>query len=63
MKQGQRSYVCPMCNRAITVSNEREPAVMIKAPSGGRTIRIVTVAGVEVHRCIVPDAPRTARWV
>jgi len=46
----------------MTVSNEREPVAMIKAPSGGPTIRIVTVAGVEVHRCIVPDAPRTVRW-
>jgi hypothetical protein len=63
MKQGQRSYVCPICNAAVTVSNEREPAVTIEAQSGAPTVRVVTVAGVEVHRCIVPDQPRTVRWI
>jgi hypothetical protein len=47
----------------VTVSNEREPAVSIEAAEDGPTLRIVRVAGEEVHRCVVPDAPRTVRWV
>src|SRR4051794_24133263 len=61
VKQGQRFYVCPACNVAITVSAEREPAVTIEAPDDGPTIRIVSVVGAEVHRCILPDAPRSVR--
>jgi len=62
MEHGLRPYICPMCHVSITVSNEREPAVMIEASNDGPTVRIVSVVGSEVHRCIVPDAPRTVRW-
>ena len=57
MKQGERSYVCPSCSVALTVSNEREPVVMIEGLRGGPTVRVVSVMGVEVHRCVVPGVP------
>ena len=52
-----------MCDAAVMVSNEREPAVMIEAHKAKQPERVVSVMGVEVHRCVVPDVPRTVRWV
>jgi hypothetical protein len=59
MRPGERDYFCPMCSTAISVPAEREPAVMIHAPKGEPAVRIVTVKGIEVHRCPMPDEPRT----
>ena len=61
MRQGQRDYMCPKCDATITVSNEREPAVVFDYQRNEPTVRVVTVMGVEVHRCVVPGVPRTVR--
>jgi hypothetical protein len=35
--------------------------VVIVAESGRPNVRVVSVVGVEVHRCIVPDEPESTR--
>ena len=57
VKHGERSYVCPACNVAITVSAEREPVVMVEGRRGEATVRVVSVMGVEAHRCVIPFSP------
>ena len=55
------TYVCTLCNTTVVVSGEERPVVVIVAQSGQPNVHVVSVAGVEVHRCVVPDEPRTVR--
>jgi hypothetical protein len=58
---GPDTYVCTLCNTTVEVSGEERPVVVIRADSGQPNIRVVTVQDVEVHRCIVADAPQSVR--
>ena len=55
------SYVCTLCNTTVVVSGEERPVVVIAAQSGQPNVRVVSVKNEEVHRCIVPDDPRSVR--
>ena len=57
----ERTYACTLCNVVVVVDSDENPVTMLSAQSGGPNIRIVTVADVEVHRCVLPDVPRGVR--
>ena len=54
---GPDTYVCTLCDTRVAVSGLERPVVMLAAESGHPNLRIVSVAGVEVHRCVVSDTP------
>lgn len=56
---GPDTYVCTLCSTTIKLSGEERPVVMMAAESGQPNIRIVSVADVEVHRCVIADQPRS----
>jgi len=58
---GPDTYVCTLCNATIAVSGEERPVVMMVAESGQPNIRVVSVAGVEVHRCVIAERPGSVR--
>ena len=58
---GPDTYVCTLCSTTVEVSGEERPVVVLVADSGQPNIRVVSVEDVEVHRCIVPDGPRSLR--
>jgi hypothetical protein len=58
---GPDTYICTLCETTVPVSGEERPVVMLAAESGQPNIRIVSVAGIEVHRCVVADAPGSVR--
>ena len=60
-KTSQDTYVCTLCNATVVVSGEERPVVMLAADSGQPNVRIVSVANVEVHRCVIADEPTAAR--
>jgi hypothetical protein len=48
-------YLCRQCDIEIVVPpGSDEPRTMIAANSGQPSERVVTVDGVEVHRCTLP---------
>src|SRR5258706_318748 len=57
----ERTYVCTACNLIIHVESDDLPVAMISAHSGQPNMRVVTVAGATVHRCVIADKPRTIR--
>jgi hypothetical protein len=44
-------YRCTICDAVVEVDGPETPAVMLVAAGGKATQRVVTVGGVEVHRC------------
>jgi len=60
-RSDERAYWCAACNEAMRISDDEVPVEMIAAQSGGPNVRIVTVAGVEVHRCVLVDSPGAMR--
>ena len=55
------TYRCTACNALVRVEADDRPLVMITAQSGQPNIRVISVAGKEVHRCVLVDSPRTIR--
>jgi hypothetical protein len=55
------TYLCTVCSSVVEVPGGERPLTVIAAQSGEPNVRIVTVAGVEVHRCVLPDRPPTIR--
>jgi hypothetical protein len=56
---GPDTYVCTLCNTTVALSGEERPVIMMAAQSGEPNIRIVTVANLEVHRCVIEEGSRT----
>ena len=55
-------YRCTICDEIVEVDGSETPAVVLVAASGKPTQRVVTVGGVEVHRCpFVPQGSAAAR--
>lgn len=55
-------YRCTICDAIVEVDGSETPAVVLVAAGGKSTQRVVTVAGVEVHRCpFVPHGSAAAR--
>jgi hypothetical protein len=44
-------YRCTICDAIVEVDGSEAPAVVLVAASGKPTQRVVTVGGIEVHRC------------
>jgi len=57
----ERTYWCCACNQATRIRDGERPVELRADQSGGPHVQIVTVAGVEVHRCVLVDAPRSVR--
>jgi len=55
------TYECSLCGAIVEVSGDARPVVMMAAQSGEPNVRVVTVEGVEVHRCVIADASGTTR--
>jgi hypothetical protein len=58
---GPDTYVCTLCNTPVAVSGEARPVDVIIGQSGQPNIRVVSVAEVEVHRCVIAENPRSVR--
>jgi hypothetical protein len=58
---GPDTYLCTLCNSTIAVSGKERPVVMMAAESGQPNLRVVSVAGVEVHRCVIADQSSSVR--
>jgi hypothetical protein len=56
---GENTYVCTVCQATVTVESDEPAVVVIVGQSGQPNIRVASVEGVEIHRCVLPDAPRT----
>ena len=55
-------YRCTICDAIVEVDGPEAPAVVLVAAGGKPTQRVVTVGGVEVHRCpFVPQGSAAAR--
>jgi hypothetical protein len=55
------NYVCSMCGTEIPITADQRPLAMIKAASGEPNMRVITLAGKELHACpVVVDASRPA---
>jgi hypothetical protein len=54
---GPDTYVCTLCNATVFVSGLEPPVAVIVGQSGRPNIRVVSVEGVEVHRCAVAAEP------
>jgi len=57
----ENTYVCTLCHANVKVESDERPVVTMVAQSGEPNLRVVTVEGVEVHRCVIPNGPRTVR--
>ncbi len=56
MKLDDGRYECALCGAVLDVPLVGEPQVVIHAASGQRSMRVLSVNGVEVHRCEVGTA-------
>jgi hypothetical protein len=52
----ERTYWCGACSQALRISAADRPVEMLSAGSGRQNVHVVTVAGVEVHRCALSDS-------
>ena len=61
------TFRCTVCGTKVQVGANETPVAMLVGQSGKLNERVVKVGNVEVHRevhrCVVPDVPRTVRWV
>jgi hypothetical protein len=55
------TFVCTLCNTTVAVNGEDQPVIVLAAQSGQPNMRLVSVDGVEVHRCTIPATPGTIR--
>jgi hypothetical protein len=46
-------WTCKQCGTALDVPAGRRPDVMIAAESGRPNVRILSVDGREIHRCVI----------
>ena len=58
---GDKTYLCTVCHATVKVDSEERPVAAIIGQSGEPNVRVVTVEGVEVHRCVLADSPRSVR--
>jgi hypothetical protein len=46
-------YECALCGEVLDIPFGAEPTVVLHAASGRPNVRVISVDGVEVHRCNV----------
>jgi hypothetical protein len=47
-------YICAQCGAVLSIGEDEAPRVTIHGASGRRNERVITVGGVEIHRCRAP---------
>jgi hypothetical protein len=66
MRQKDGRYECAFCAEMIEIEHDAVPTVLFHGASGEPSVRIITVQGLEVHRCLVVDVTlgswHTADW-
>jgi hypothetical protein len=60
---GHHTYRCTTCDAVIELETDASPVVVLAAQSGKPNQRVVTAAGVEVHRCPFPTLGTARRSV
>jgi hypothetical protein len=60
---GKRTYRCTTCDAVVELNTDASPVVMLAAQTGKPNERVVTAAGVEVHRCPFPTLGNAQRNV
>ena len=53
MRKRDGKWTCKQCGTILDVPAGRKPDVTIAAASGQPNVRILTIDGVEVHRCVI----------
>ena len=56
---GENTYGCTLCGVTVTVESDQPAVVVIVGQSGKPNVRVASVEGVEIHRCELPDHPRS----
>jgi hypothetical protein len=62
------NYACSFCGAILEISTETSPHVTIEGKGGRPNVRILSLAGDEIHRCeVIPVRPRAGvrprgRW-
>ena len=54
-------YECALCGEVLEIPLGAEPTIVIHAASGKPNTRVISVDGVEVHRCYVTGELRAIR--
>ncbi len=60
MRQKDGRYACSYCAQVLEIEHDVVPTVLFHTTSGQPDVHIVTVDGLEVHRCEVIDL--TISW-
>ena len=53
MRKRRGKWTCKQCGEVLDVPADRRPDVTIVAASGQPNVRILTVDGEELHRCVI----------
>lgn len=61
MRQKDGRYACSYCAEVLEIEHDVVPTVLFHATSGQPEVHIITVDGLEVHRCEVIDVTN-ASW-
>ncbi len=51
-------YECALCGAVLDIPLTAMPRVMLTARGGERTVRVLSVDGREVHRCVIDRSVR-----
>jgi hypothetical protein len=54
-------YECARCGAVLDVTVDEEPNVTIHATGGGPNVRVLTLDGREIHRCVIGSDERSTR--
>ena len=53
MRKRRGLWTCRQCGAVLDIPAGRRPEVMIAAASGQPNVRILTIDGKEIHRCVI----------
>ena len=53
MRMRRGDWMCKQCGAALDVPDGRRPDVKIAGASGEPNVRILSVDGREIHRCVI----------
>ena len=53
MRKRRGKWTCKQCGAVLDIPADRQPDVMIAAASGQPNVRILTIDGEEIHRCVI----------
>ncbi len=53
MRKRRGKWTCKQCGAVLDIPADRRPDVTIAAASGRPNVRILTIDGAEIHRCVI----------